>query len=304
MREGAPVATLGRVVASFGRRHVVRDAEGQEWHCVRRGRQQDVACGDQVRFVPTATGEGVTESIEPRSSLLYRSDAFRQKVLAANADLAVVVVAARPAFREILLTRCLAAASAAGIEALIVCNKQDLPEARAAMDQLAYYAALGIPVLPLTARAAVEPLRERLHGRVAILVGESGMGKSTLINALVPEAGSRTGELSAGSDSGRHTTTSARWYALAQGGAVIDSPGMQVFGLQHLDQAALEQAFAEFAPLAGTCRFSNCRHGEEPGCALKALAAADPRAAQRLAWLREILAENGRVAHWARPSGD
>ncbi len=302
MREAAAALAIGRVVASFGRRHEVRDGTGTVLTCVRRGRQQDVACGDLVRFAPTSPGQGVTESVEPRSSLLYRSDAFRQKVLAANADLAVVVVSGRPMFREILLTRCLAAASAAGIEVLIACNKQDLAEAGPAMAQLSYYCDLGIPVLAMSAKADVGVLGARLRDHVSILVGESGMGKSTLINALVPEAASRTGELSAGSESGRHTTTSARWYDLAGGGAVIDSPGMQVFGLQHLDLAELEQAFAEFAPLAGTCRFSDCQHGEEPGCRLKALAARSPRAAQRLAWLREILAENQRVAQWARPA--
>ncbi|MDE3011843.1 MAG: ribosome small subunit-dependent GTPase A [Pseudomonadota bacterium] len=301
MREPAARTDSGRVVASFGRRHEVRDAEGRVWACVRRGRQQDVACGDLVRFAVTAPGQGVTEGVEARSSLLYRSDAFRQKVLAANADLVVVVVAGRPMFREILLTRCLAAAAAAGIEVLIACNKQDLAESAEAMAQLDYYRNLGIRVTGLSALHGAQALAPYLQDHVSILVGESGMGKSTLINALVPDAATRTGELSAGSETGRHTTTSARWYDLPGGGAVIDSPGMQVFGLQHLDLHDLEQAFAEFAPLAGQCRFSDCQHGDEPGCRLKELAAREPRAAQRLVWLREIVAENRRVAHWERP---
>lgn len=301
MREDTAAAVSGRVVATFGRRHEVEDAAGRLWTCVRRGRQQDVACGDLVGFTPEGSGQGVIERVEPRSSLLYRSDAFRQKVLAANADLAVIVVAGKPMFSEQLLTRCLAAAAAAGIEVLIACNKQDLPETAAAMERLAYYQALGIPVLPLCARQGAGQLAARLAGHTAILVGESGMGKSTLINALVPAAASRTGEISDTGGNGRHTTTAARRYALAGGGAVIDSPGMQVFGLQHVDRPALEQAFAEFAPLAGRCRFADCRHGEEPDCRFKELASRDPRAARRLAWMREILAENGRVAHWARP---
>jgi ribosome biogenesis GTPase len=303
MREAFPGLTAGRVIASFGRRHEVLDAEGSTWTCVRRGRLQDVACGDRIHFARTAAGEGVIESVAPRATLLYRSDAFRQKVLAANADLAVVVVSGRPQFRETLLTRCLAAASAAGIDALIVCNKQDLDETRRAWEDLQYYRGIGIELLALSARQDVSPLAVRLAGHSAIMVGESGMGKSTLINALVPEAAARTGELSGGTATGRHTTTSARCFALPAGGEVIDSPGMQVFGLQHLDQQDLERAFAEYSPLIGQCRFSDCQHGEEPGCAFKALAQGNVRAAQRLAWLREIMMENRKVAHWDRPTG-
>lgn len=302
MREAGKARQAGRVTASFGRRHEVRVEDGGLLACVRRGRLQDVACGDEVEITVTAEGEGVIEAVGARSSLLYRSDAFRQKVLAANLDLAVVVVSGKPYFRETLLTRCLAAAGAAGMDSLIVCNKQELPETQLALSELAYYQSINVEVLALSAKQDVTPLTERLRNHDSILVGESGMGKSTLINALLPGALARTGELSSAADSGRHTTTSARRFDLPGGGSVVDSPGMQVFGLQHLDRTSLEQAFAEFRPLAGTCRFADCEHGDEPGCALKAAASRNPRTAQRLAWLREILEENRRVAHWERKS--
>lgn len=289
-------------MATFGRHHEVHLADGSILDCVRRGRLQDVACGDVVEIASTSPGHGVIEAVAPRTTLLYRSDAFRQKVLAANVDLAVLVVSGLPRFRENLLARCMAAAHAAGLEVLVACNKADLDETTAVWERLAWYRTLGVDLLAISALGDVSALRARLAGRHAILVGESGMGKSTLVNALLPEAGVRTGALSQGSDTGRHTTTAARRHVLddAQGSTITDSPGMQVFGLQHLDLRALEQAFPEFASLAGQCRFADCRHRDEPGCALKQAAASDPRAAERLSWLIEIDDENARVAHWQR----
>jgi len=300
MTESHDLSMQGQVIASFGRRHEVLESKGSVWNCVRKGRQQDVACGDRVVFKATAIQEGVIESVIPRETVLYRSDAHRQKIFAANVHLACIVISGLPRYRENLLTRCLAAASAANIKALIVCNKQDLPETQALAEELSYYQHLGIEIITLSAKQNVEALTSRLANEHSIFVGESGMGKSTLINALLPEALTRTGALSSSSDTGTHTTTASRRFALLQGGSITDSPGMQVFGLQHLEKQHLEAAFPEFADAIGACRFNDCNHQLEPGCAFKEKASSHPQAQLRLEWLREIITENARLEHWER----
>lgn len=290
----------GQVVASYGRRHEVLESNGTRWNCVRRGRLQDVACGDRVHFNITSDQEGVIESVLTRETVLYRSDAHRQKIFTANVHLAGIVISGLPRYRENLLTRCLAAASAAHIEAMIICNKQDLPETQALASELQYYRSLNIEMMTLSAKHSVTELSARLTGQHSILVGESGMGKSTLINALLPEANTRTGALSSTSDTGTHTTTASRRYAFFGGGSITDSPGMQVFGLQHLAKQEVEAAFPEFADAVGACRFNDCHHDQEPDCAFKEKALLHPQSTQRLEWLKEIVAENTRLAAWQR----
>lgn len=258
----------GRVVAVHGRHFLVEDDTGI-CECVTRGKKGGVACGDQVTFEITSAGKGVIESIEPRRNLLYRSDEFRSKLLAANIDQAAIVVAAVPAFNEELLIRCLVACEVAEIPALIVLNKADLPETEALARALAPYAELGYPLLLVSAKENVAPLEQRLTDLTTVFVGASGVGKSTLLNRLVPDANATTGEISQALDAGKHTTTHARLFHLpASGGALIDSPGMQEFGLKHLDLASLMAAFPEIHSRHGQCRFYNCRHLKEPGCAV------------------------------------
>ncbi len=257
----------GRIVAAHGRLFQVRTGDALV-DCVTRGKKGGIACGDRVAINLTHPGSGVIERVEERDNLLYRSDAFRSKLIAANVDQAAIVTAAVPYFREELLIRCLVACEAAGIPALIVLNKADLPQTADLEKELTDYRELGYELLTLCARGDLSKLEARLDDRVTILVGASGVGKSTLLNHLVPGANASTGEISLALDAGRHTTTHARLHVLPRGGALIDSPGMQEFGLSHLDQAALMSAFPEIRSRIGRCRFHNCRHLKEPGCAV------------------------------------
>lgn len=259
----------GLVVSVHGRHYMVELEDGQVIHCYPRGKKSSVACGDRVKLVRTAPDQAVIDSIGPRTSLIYRSDQYREKIIAANVTQVVVVVAARPAFDEDLLIRCLVAAQQQQLAVVIVLNKADLVEESAeTLGKLRIYGSLGYSVVPLSAKRDIAPLRPALQKHMSVLVGQSGMGKSTIVNALVPEAGAATGEISEALDSGKHTTTSARLYHLDARSHIIDSPGMQTFGLHHLSSDELAEGFREFRQLLGQCRFGDCRHLVEPGCAI------------------------------------
>jgi ribosome biogenesis GTPase len=282
-------AIQGQVVAAFSRQYIVELCDGELLPCLTRGKKSEVACGDVVGIQRLSDAQGVIERILPRQTLLYRSDAYRQKLIAANITQIIVVVASKPSFSDELLARCLIAAHDQQLATLIVLNKCDLLEAAIlARAQLEPYRAIGYRVLELSAKEDVAPLRPFLQGHTSILVGQSGMGKSTLINALLPDAQAPTREISTALNSGKHTTTHARLYHLDTESHLIDCPGVQAFGLHHLNFGAIEAGFVEFAAFHGQCRFNNCRHTHEPGCALKKSEQEGKIDARRLKLFQEI----------------
>ena len=263
----------GLVVASHGRHVVVETPEGRRLICHPRGKRNQAVVGDRVRWLASGD-EGSIEQVEPRRNLFYRQDEIRTKSFAANLDQVLILVAAEPEFSESQLARALIAAEAERIRPLIVLNKSDLaqPFARA-WSRLAPYRRMGYSVLPLSLKAPASEaelaaLQAQLQGRATLVLGPSGAGKSTLINRLVPGAQAQTGEISTALHSGKHTTTSTSWYWVdaARSTALIDSPGFQEFGLQHIAAAQLAGLMPDLRAHAGQCRFYNCSHLHEPGC--------------------------------------
>jgi ribosome biogenesis GTPase len=264
-----------RIVAAYGRRFVAETAEatgaGQRIDCVTRGKRGGVACGDWVDVAPAGDG-GVIERVLERTSLLYRADAVQEKLIAANVTQALVMVATWPGWDEDLLVRCLVAAEHAGVQVRLLLNKVDLVERRAGARQALAVFEGACEITELSALEGAEALRPLLNGHVSVLVGPSGVGKSSLVNALVSDAGAATGQVSVALDSGRHTTTHARLYHLDAHSDLIDSPGMQVFGMHAVGADALDAQFPEFRPYLDKCRFRDCRHLQEPDCAVRAAA--------------------------------
>ena len=264
----------GRVIARHGQNLVVQGEDDKYTHCLFRQNLGEVVCGDRVVWQPTHDEEGVVTALLPRDSVLSRPDySGRDKPLAANITQLVVVLAPEPQPTGYLTDQYLVAAERIGVSAIIALNKADLlteEQWRAFHQAFAHYEKIGYPVLRISAKQqnGLAPLRKHLQHHTSILVGQSGVGKSSLINALMPHKNLEEGRLSEASGLGRHTTSAATLYVLDSGGEIIDSPGVRSFRLGKLSRQELERGFREFIPYLDKCQFSNCAHRAEPGCAL------------------------------------
>ncbi|MBF0127394.1 MAG: ribosome small subunit-dependent GTPase A [Magnetococcales bacterium] len=263
----------GLVVAHYGYNVAVKGADGVECRAaVRETLSEDPVCGDKVRWRRNERGEGIIEALEPRHGVLVRPT-FRgaRQVLAANVDQMVITVAAYHPNTG-LIDRYLVAAEVAGIVPIIVVNKMDLVEAEEDLNFfLAPYPEMGYLVIKVSAVAGkgLKSLGKCLQDRVSVVVGHSGVGKSSLIARWVPDETLSVRTVNRTTGKGRHTTAVARLYPLEGGGALIDSPGIRAFGLSGVAAADIPRYFRDIAPYLDQCRFSDCRHREEPGCQVK-----------------------------------
>jgi ribosome biogenesis GTPase len=294
------VVVEGRVIADFGREFLVEFADRRQVVCTRKGKRQDATCGDFVEVRLTGSAQGSIERVGTRRNLLYRSDQWREKMLAANVDQVVILLAPKPPFSEAFLNLSLVACEAARLPVVIALNKADLPEHADSLKALAPYAKIGYAVISMSAKQDVSPLLPHLERRLTLLVGQSGMGKSKTVNALVLNEVARVGELTASRDSGTHTTTFSRFYRLDRDTAIIDTPGFQSFGLFHLTEDQIGEAMREFRPFLGRCKFNDCAHLNEPGCTVIEAAQKGEISPERLSFY-QVLIEQHRDLHEQHP---
>lgn len=265
--EGLVISHLGKGIAV--------ESDNQIFLCQTLRKLDTVAVGDRVQFSQAAVDQGRIEKILPRRSLLMRpSRNNKTRPVAANIDNVYVVFASEPACDFLLIDQYLAICENRNIDAVLVFNKIDLSRDEELEKELAYYQSLGYRLHRVSAKQAIgiAELKQALSGHVSIFAGQSGVGKSSLTNTLIPDKELKTNTISAITKHGRHTTTAATLYHLPDGGDLIDSPGVAIFGLAGLSEQQLAWGYREFQPLLDQCQFHNCRHVNDKGCAIRAAA--------------------------------
>ncbi|GAB4186592.1 MAG: small ribosomal subunit biogenesis GTPase RsgA [Wenzhouxiangellaceae bacterium] len=287
-----------RVLVSYGSHGIVSTGEAIYDCKWRRGTGRPL-CGDQVQIQIDRGGNAALNAIQPRASEFKRGDnRGRAQPIAANVDQVIIVIAPKPAPSAFLIDRYLVAIKDMGLPAIVVVNKYDLSDDAShcsgdtLLQRLEVYAHLQLPTITTSTKQnppGIDALASCLRDRVSILVGQSGVGKSSLINAMIPDREEQTGALSDATGKGRHTTTRTAWIKLPEGGAVIDSPGVWEYGLWHMPAAAIAERFPDFEPYLGCCRFRDCSHRHEPGCALRQAISAGQLPQHRLDAYHNIL---------------
>lgn len=265
IKEGLAIAHLGQGIA-------VED-HGRIILCQPLRKLDTVAVGDKVLWSEVAPGQGRIEEILPRHSLLVRpARNGKTRPVAANIDMVVVIFAMEPHYDCLLIDQYLAICENSSFKAALVLNKSDLPLTEKAEQDLAVYAALGYPLYKVSTKTGqgLDRLKQALQGQISIFTGQSGVGKSSLTNVFIPDKDIKINTISASAKLGRHTTTAATLYHLKEGGDLIDSPGVAIFGLADLSATELAYGYREFRPFIGNCRFNDCRHEQDKGCAIRA----------------------------------
>ena len=281
-RKGPPPRNLdalceGRIIGRLGPVFTVEHADG-DIECLARGKTKTAVVGDRVFFDPdagTELGEGLLISIKSRDNCLKRTDALGRKAqfIAANLSQIIVVCAAEPPLREGLIDRYLIAARMEGIKATILFNKVDLLTEEALTEyqvRLRHYPEVDHSVIYASCEteSGLDTLRQALKDEVSILVGHSGVGKTSLINCLLPNYDGRTNVLSSSTNKGQHTTTASWLHRIPTGGELIDTPGIRSFGLYGVSRQTLATHFPDFDIVEGRCHFNDCTHAHEPKCAV------------------------------------
>ena len=285
----------GLVIINYGKNQLVEDTSGDIYRCVARRGLPQIVCGDEVEWLQTGDTSGVIESIKPRRTVLYRADGNdSQRPLVANIDQLIIEAALEPALDYFLIDKYCIAAELAQATPLIIINKADLLEDkdRVRIESLvSEYRHIGYTTLLTSAlkNTGIDAFADNLAGKTSILVGQSGVGKSSLIKRLLPDRDIAVGKLSEASGLGKHTTTSTTLYHLPQGGHLIDSPGVRDFHLGKVATDELGNGFREFHPYLGQCRFNDCRHLSEPGCAIQAAVAAGVILERRMQSYRQLM---------------